>query len=198
MARTPQDVTDTELAILQVLWDGGPATIRRLTEALYPTGSDAYYATVQKLLERLEAKGHVVRDRSSHAHRFSARTDRDALVGRRLRAVAEQLTGGLMAPLLTHLVRAEALTAKERQELRQLIDELDRRNGSTNFVKLADLRQALGDFSREEFDAGLRRLRMDEIFSLDSHEGLHGSLTHEEREAGVREAGSLLVYASRR
>ena len=33
-----------------------------------------------------------------------------------------------MAPLLTHLVRAEALTAKERQELRQLIDELDRRN----------------------------------------------------------------------
>jgi hypothetical protein len=39
---------------------------------------------------------------------------------------------------------------------------------------------------------------MDGVFSLDSHEGLHGSLSHEEREAGVREAGSLLVYASRR
>jgi hypothetical protein len=79
----------------------------------------------------------------------------------------------------------------------EAFDELDRRNGSTNFVKLADLRDALSEFSREEFDAGLRQLRLDRVFSLDSHEGLHGSLTHEEREAGVREAGSLLIYASR-
>ena len=128
MDRTTQDVTDTELTVLQFLWDQGPATIRQLTGALYPDGTDAHYATVQKLLERLEAKGHVSRDRSSHAHRFTARTDLTALVSHRLRVVAEQLTGGMMAPLLTHLVRAEALTAKERQELRQLIDELDRRN----------------------------------------------------------------------
>lgn len=84
------------------------------------------------------------------------------------------------------------------QAFRAAFEILDRRNGSTNFVKLADLRQALEDFSREEFDAGLRKLRIEGRFSLDSHEGLHGSLSHEEREAGVREAGSLLVYASRR
>jgi hypothetical protein len=84
------------------------------------------------------------------------------------------------------------------QAFRSAFEALDRRNGSTNFVKIADLRQALSDFSREDFDAGLRRLRMEGIFSLDSHEGLHGSLTNDEREAGVREAGSLLVYASRR
>jgi hypothetical protein len=84
------------------------------------------------------------------------------------------------------------------QAFRAAFEALDRRNGSTNFVKLSDLRQALSEFSREDFDAGLRRLRMEGIFSLDSHEGLHGSLTNDEREAGVREAGSLLVYASRR
>jgi len=130
MDRTPQDVTDAELAVLQALWERGPATIRQLTDTLYPEGTEAQYATVQKLLERLEDKHHVHRDRSSHAHRFTALTDRDTLVGHRLRAVAEQLTGGLMAPLLTHLIRAETLTAKERQELRQLIDELERRNKS--------------------------------------------------------------------
>jgi predicted transcriptional regulator len=130
MDRTHQNVTEAELAVLQFLWDQGSATIRQLTDALYPPGTDAQYATVQVLLGRLEAKGHVRRDRSSHAHRFTALTDRDTLVGHRLRAMAEQLTGGLMAPLLTHLVRAEALTPKERQELRQLIDELDRRNKS--------------------------------------------------------------------
>jgi BlaI family transcriptional regulator, penicillinase repressor len=131
MARTPQDVpnvTDAELAVLQALWDQGPATIRQLTDALYPDGTESHYATVQKLLERLESKNHVRRDRSSHAHCFTALTDRETLVGQRLRAVAEQLTGGLMAPLLTHLIRAETLTAKERQQLRQLIDDMDRRN----------------------------------------------------------------------
>ena len=127
MERIPQDVTDAELAVLQTLWDRGPSTIRRLTDDLYPDGTEVHYATVQKLLERLEAKGHVARDRSGHAHLFRARTDRDALVGRRLRAMAEQLCGGLMGPLLTHLVKAEALTPRERQELRELIDELDRR-----------------------------------------------------------------------
>lgn len=130
MERTPHDVTDAELAVLQLLWDRGAATIRQLTDALYPHANDVYYATVQKLLERLEAKGHVTRDRSGHAHVFRAQTDRDTLVGRRLRAMAEKLCGGLMGPLLTHLVRAEALSSEERQELRALIDQLDRKKKS--------------------------------------------------------------------
>jgi BlaI family penicillinase repressor len=124
------DVTDAELAVLQVLWERGVATIRQLTDALYPEGNEVYYATVQKLLERLETKEHVSRDRSGHAHVFRARTDRDTLVGRRLRVMAEKLCGGAMAPLLTHLVRAETLSATERRELRSLIDELERKNKS--------------------------------------------------------------------
>jgi BlaI family penicillinase repressor len=125
-----QDVSDRELAVLQVLWERGSATIRQLTDVLYPDGTEAHYATVQKLLERLEVKGHVQRDRSGHAHRFTARIDRDTLVGRRLRTMAEKLCGGMMAPLLTHLVRAEALSSEERQELRDLIDQLDRKKNS--------------------------------------------------------------------
>jgi BlaI family transcriptional regulator, penicillinase repressor len=122
-----EDVSDAQLAVLQVLWEQGPCTIRQLTDALYPDGSDAHYATVQKLLERLEQKEYVQRDRSTHAHRFSALIDRDTIVGQRLRGVAEKLTGGMMAPLLTHLVRAEALSRQEREQLRALIDELDRK-----------------------------------------------------------------------
>jgi predicted transcriptional regulator len=124
------DVTDAELGVLQVLWQQGWTTIRQLTDSLYPGGTDVHYATVQKLLERLERKKHVERDRSGHAHRFRARTNCDTLVGHRLRGMAEKLTGGLMAPLLTHLVRAETLSARERQQLRQLIDDLDRKNKS--------------------------------------------------------------------
>jgi predicted transcriptional regulator len=125
MARTPQDITDAELAVLQVLWDEGPTTIRRLTDTLYPQGGSSYYATVQKLLERLEKKGWVLRDRGPAAHTFRAAFNREELIGRRLQAVAEKLCGGSLTPLLTHLVRTTRLTVRERQELRALIEELD-------------------------------------------------------------------------
>lgn len=125
MARTPQDVTETELAVLQILWDSGAATIRQLTEALYPSGGTAQYATVQKLLERLERKGCIRRDRTPPAHVFMAAIAREDLIGRRLRDMAEKLCGGSLTPLLTHLVRTRGLTNRERQELRDLIDQPD-------------------------------------------------------------------------
>jgi predicted transcriptional regulator len=118
-------VTDAELAVLQVLWDQGPATIRQLTDALYGGASAGQYATVQKFLERLEGKGHVTRDRSGSAHAFTAAIGREDLIGRRLRDVAEQLCGGSLTPLFTHLMRTKRLNARERKELRDLIDELD-------------------------------------------------------------------------
>jgi BlaI family transcriptional regulator, penicillinase repressor len=116
------DVTDAELAVLQVLWDDGPATIRLLTDRVYPQGTAAHYGTVQKLLERLEQKGYVRRDRSAMAHQFVAVIGRDTLIGRRLREMAEKLCGGSLTPLLTHLLRAERLSPAERQELRTLIE----------------------------------------------------------------------------
>jgi len=127
MARTPQDITEAELAVLEALWERGPATIRQLTDLLYPRGAAAQYATVQKLLERLELKGGVQRDRGSAVHVFAASLEREELIGRRLRAVAEQLCGGSLTPLLTHLVQTSRLSAQERQELRALIEDLDRK-----------------------------------------------------------------------
>lgn len=121
MARASQDVTEAELAILQALWDRGPATIRQLTEAIYGPGGTSSYATVQKLLDRLEAKQCVGRERGG-VHVFRAMIDREELIKRRLRAVADTLCGGSLAPLLTQLVRARPLTAQERRELRALID----------------------------------------------------------------------------
>jgi predicted transcriptional regulator len=124
MARTPQDVTEAELAILQVLWEQGPANRRQLTDMLYPGGGPAHYTTVQKLLERLEAKGYVALVRGSGALTFQATLDRDALISRRLRAVADQLCEGSLTPLLTNLIRAQRLSPQELDDLYGLLDEL--------------------------------------------------------------------------
>lgn len=117
------DVTDAELGVLQELWDDGPATIRQLTDQLYPGGTTSHYATVQKLLERLEAKGCVARDRTAMTHKFTARIPRDVYIGGQLRAMAERLCGGSLTPLLTHLVRTESLSEEDRKELRKLLNQ---------------------------------------------------------------------------
>jgi predicted transcriptional regulator len=124
MARKPQDVTDAELSILQVLWTRGTATVRELTEQLYPPGTGSDLATVQKLLKRLEGKRCVRRDRSAWPHQFRPAIARNDLIGRRLQTTADELCCGSLEPLVTHLVR-HRLTAKQRQDLRRLLSELD-------------------------------------------------------------------------
>jgi predicted transcriptional regulator len=125
MPRTPRDVTDTELAILQLLWEQGPANRRQLADALYPGGGPAHYTTVQKLLERLEAKGHVARRPGDGPVTFAAAVSREELISRRLRDVAEKLCGGSLTPLLMNLVRAGPLSARELQELQDLLRQLN-------------------------------------------------------------------------
>ena len=125
MSRESYDLPDSEVAVLNALWDGGPTTIRQLTDTLYPGGTEVHYATVQKLLDRLEAKGCIVRHRETTPHLFEAAVGRDELIGRKLEDVATKLCGGSLTPLLTHLVRARRLSARDRHALRHLIDELD-------------------------------------------------------------------------
>ena len=123
MPREPQDVTEAELSLMQRLWEAKRASIRQLTDDLYPGGGAAQYATVQKQLERLEAKGFVKRDRSLFVHLFEPAVDRDELIGRRIRSMAEKLCGGSLVPILSHLARSKSLTEKERTALRDLIDQ---------------------------------------------------------------------------
>ena len=121
----PRDVTEGELAVLEVLWDRGPSAIRQVTDRLFPGGSAAQYATIQKQLERLEDKGFVARDRTLHVHLFSATIGRDELIGRRVRAVVDRLCGGSLVPLLSHLAQAHELTDAERRALRELVKKRD-------------------------------------------------------------------------
>lgn len=134
MSQPFQDVTDAELAVLDVLWkseEGHAAeeapglTIREICQVLYPRGKASDYATVQKLLDRLDAKDCIRRRRQSPAHVFFSGLTRDELIGRRLESVAQKVCGGSLTPLLTHLVQNQELTSAERAALRALLDQFD-------------------------------------------------------------------------
>ena len=127
-------MTDTELAILQVLWDRGDSTRRQITDALYPGGGESHYATVQNLLGRLERKGFVrhERGRGDGVLTFAATVDRDELIRRRLQGLADKLCGGAVAPLVMNLVRSQPLTAAEVDELSAFLKDQRRRSKASN------------------------------------------------------------------
>ena len=117
-------ITDGELSILQVIWEQSDPTSRDITLALYEEATDSKVASVQKLLERLESKGFIARDRSERAHRFRALVTHEQFLQNQLSAVADRLCDGAVAPLVTTLLKSKDLSRKQRNELRDLIDEL--------------------------------------------------------------------------
>lgn len=124
MSRKPQDVPPAEQAVLEVLWEHGPTTIRDVTVELYPADLETGYSTVKRLLARLKAKSFVRSDKTGFAHVFSAVVDREELLGRRLESLADSLCEGSLSPLLSSLAKSERLTEKQQQTLLSLIDEL--------------------------------------------------------------------------
>src|ERR1700694_2624770 len=109
MSRTLPNVTDAEWSVLQLLWNKGSESVRGLTGVLYPKGGPSEYATVHKLLERLEGKGYVLRQRSGGVYVFRAAVDRDAVLGQQLETLVDKMCGGSLQPLLTSLIRAKHL-----------------------------------------------------------------------------------------
>src|SRR5438132_2496574 len=98
-------VTDAELAVLEALWTAGPATVRQLSALVYPGGGATEYGTVHKLLERLEGKRCVRRERCGREYLFHPAVQRDELIGRELEALVDKMCGGSLQPLVTHLIR---------------------------------------------------------------------------------------------
>ena len=127
MGKLPWEITEYELLLLTELWQRPSATVPELTEAVYGNTTPALLATVRKLLDRLEEKGCVSRDRTRWPHHYMAAVKREELASNRLQATADELYDGDLAPLLTHLVRSEKLTADDRENLRKLLDEMDGR-----------------------------------------------------------------------
>ena len=114
-------VTESELAVLECLWELGPSNSGQVRERLYPKGTSSDYSTLQKLLQRLEKKGLVSRDRSQSVHIIEAAVSREEYAGQRLAELADKLSDGSLSPLFMHLVENEKLSESDLQSLRELV-----------------------------------------------------------------------------
>jgi BlaI family penicillinase repressor len=123
-------IGETELDLLKVLWEYGPATVREINRHARRQGRRWAYTTVLTMLQRLEAKGFVTSDKDQVAHVFRAALNREDLLRRRLTDLADQLCEGTQAPLVLALVEGQKFTPEEIDQFRQLLDRLEKEKSS--------------------------------------------------------------------
>ncbi len=110
---------------MELLWAHPELTARQLRDLLYPDSDKAQHGTVQRLLQRLEDKGFVRRDRERMPHLFRAALSREEYAGLQLESLTEKLTGGSLAPLITHLIDNQKISRSEIKRLREVLEHHD-------------------------------------------------------------------------
>ena len=128
MRPPPPTLTPHELAIMKVVWRLEEATVRDVYEALRGQRTVAY-TTVMTMMRILEAKGHLRKKQRERAHVYRPARQRHAVLGAMVRDFLDRVFDGASRPLLMHLTEDERLSARERQALRRLVDEIDHDEG---------------------------------------------------------------------
>ena len=122
--RQPPRPTDAELAILSVLWERGPSTVRDVHDELNlhtPTG----YTTVLKLLQIMTEKGLVVRDEAQRAHIYESRYSEQKTQRQLLSDLVDRAFGGSAAKLVMQALSGRKANPDELSLIRDLLDRLE-------------------------------------------------------------------------
>jgi predicted transcriptional regulator len=123
MTTTPRP-TPAELAILRVLWEQGPSTVRAVHERLErerPTG----YTTVLKLMQIMTEKGLVRRDEAARAHVYVAGVAEEQTQRRLVRDLLDRAFGGSATKLVMHALSARKASPVELARIREMLDRLE-------------------------------------------------------------------------
>ena len=126
MASTPRRPTEGELAILQVLWDGGPQSvpdIQRILNQAKPTG----YTTVLKLMQIMTTKGLVRRNEEQRAHVYEAQQPAEKTKRQLAADVLQRVFDGSARELMLHALAGHRSSKTEIEDLRRLLDEHERK-----------------------------------------------------------------------
>ena len=113
--------TDTELAILRVLWERGPSTVRQVHESLSRERPSAY-TTALKMLQIMTEKGLVRRDESDRTHIYQARLSEEQTQRQLVRDLLDRAFGGSASKLVMQALASRRASAEELSEIRKLID----------------------------------------------------------------------------
>ena len=116
--------TDAEIAILRILWERGPSTVRDVKEVLGQT-RETGYTTVLKFLQIMTEKGLVCRDESRHAHVYQARYPEEQTQRQMVDDLLERVFGGSAMKLVMQALSSRKASPEELAQIRELLDNLE-------------------------------------------------------------------------
>lgn len=120
--------TDAELAILRVLWDRGPSTVRQVF-AVLSAEKELGYTTVLKMLQIMNEKGLVQREVTDRVHTFSTTQSQTQTQRNMLDDLLDKAFGGSSTNLVMQALATRKASRKELAEIRKLLDQAEGRQG---------------------------------------------------------------------
>ena len=115
--------TESELEILQVLWNEKAATVRTVHEELLKT-KEAGYTTTLKLMQIMFEKGLVTRDDSSKTHIYQPAVSREKTQQQFLNKMINTLFAGSSSDLVMQALGGHDASGEELEKIQQLINQL--------------------------------------------------------------------------
>jgi predicted transcriptional regulator len=114
--------TQSELEILQVLWQEGQATVRKVHETL-SSFKDAGYTTTLKLMQIMNEKGLIGRDDSSKTHVYHALASREKMQQQFLGKMMSSLFDGSPSQLMIQALGNQKPSAEEIEKIEKLLQQ---------------------------------------------------------------------------
>ena len=120
--------SEVELAILHVLWEQGPSTVRAVHQRVGKARNTGY-TTVLKLMQIMAAKGMVARDESRRSHVYRACVERAKTQRRLVDDLLDRVFRGSGRDLVLQALSARRASSADIAEIRSLLDELEKKGG---------------------------------------------------------------------
>ena len=120
-------MTDRQIAILRLLWEHGPLTVRELMDHL-PGGERQPYTTVLGMLQTMEKAGLVAHESEGATYRYQAAVSRQAALGTLLRDFVARFFRGSAEDLVLGLVDADELTAADLRDIEAKLKQPTRKS----------------------------------------------------------------------
>ena len=116
--------TSAELEILNVLWEGGPASVREVHKQLSKQ-REVFYTTTLKTMQVMHNKGLLSRDESSRAHIYFPAIEKSHVEKSLIDGLRNTLFSGSTARLVISALGSDKPTTEELEEIKHIIDQLE-------------------------------------------------------------------------
>ncbi|WP_028298526.1 BlaI/MecI/CopY family transcriptional regulator [Olivibacter sitiensis] len=116
--------TESELEILQILWEKGACSVREVNEILNQTRESGYTTTL-KIMQIMHEKGLVDRDSSARTHIYQAKVSQETTQKHMLDKMIDNVFNGSAARLVMQALGNKKASAAEIEEIKKYLDNLE-------------------------------------------------------------------------